>query len=171
MHAGRLAQSPAGRGAARPGGPDAGCAGRRAGLNLRAVAAFLFKTEPTSYSFADLARERRAVWDGVSNALALIHLRTVKRGDRVVIYHSGADRAAVGLAVATADAYPDPKLGDPRRVVVDLRPEHAFGQPIPLATLKTDPVLKTLELVRNTRLSVMPVSAAQLARLEKLGGR
>jgi len=135
------------------------------------VAAFLFKTEPSAYSYADLARDKRGVWDGVSNALALIHLRTVAKGDTVVIYHSGAEKAAVGLAVAASAPYPDPRLGDPRRVVVDLRPRRALATPVTLAVIRADPVLRTLELTRNARLSVMPVNAAQLQRLERLGGR
>ena len=135
------------------------------------MAAFLFKTEPSAYSYADLARDKRGVWDGVSNALALIHLRTVAKGDTVVIYHSGAEKAAVGLAVAASAPYPDPRLGDPRRVVVDLRPRRALATPVTLAVIRADPVLRTLELTRNARLSVMPVNAAQLQRLERLGGR
>ena len=134
------------------------------------MVAFLFKTEPTTYAYGQLARDGRCTWDGVSNALALIHLRTVKRGDTVVIYHSGKDRAAVGLAFVTRAAYPDPKLDDPKRVVVDLAPVTAFARPVPLAVIKTDTALKTMELVRNTRLSVMPVTAAQTERLERLGG-
>ncbi len=134
------------------------------------VAAFLFKTEPSAYSYADLARDKHAVWDGVSNALALTHLRTVRKGDRVVIYHSGDARTAVGLAVATSAAYPDPHRSDPRHVVVDLRPECAFKQPVPLRVIKSDPVLCTMDIVRFSRLSVMPVSTVQLDRLERLGG-
>ncbi len=133
------------------------------------MAAFLFKTEPSEYSYSDLVRDKRAVWDGVSNALALIHLRSVKKGDRVVIYHSGEARAAIGLAVATSNPYPDPRLTDGRHVVVELRPERAFDHPVPLSAIKADPVLSTLDLVRITRLSVMPVSTVQLAQLERLG--
>ncbi len=134
------------------------------------MAAFLFKTEPTTYAWGQLARKGRCTWDGVSNALALIHLRTVKPGDTVAIYHSGADKAVVGFARVTRGAYPDPALADPKRVVVDLAPLRALAEPVPLAVLKTDAVLRTMELVRNTRLSVMPITAAQVARLERLGG-
>ena len=90
------------------------------------VSAFLFKTEPSTYSFADLSRDKRAVWDGVANPLALIHLRKVERGDTIVVYHSGKEKAAVGLAVAIGGSYPDPKLEDPKLVVVDLRPVRAL---------------------------------------------
>ena len=134
------------------------------------MAAWLFKTEPSDYAFADLLRDKRVVWEGVSNALALIHLRGVKKGDVVVIYHTGAEKRAVGLAVATGAAYADPKLGDPKRAVVDLQPGKALPQPVALATFKTDSVLRTTELVRNSRLSVMPLTDAHLARVLQLAG-
>ena len=134
------------------------------------MAAFLFKTEPTEYSYADLTRDKRTVWQGVSNALALIHLRQVKRGDVVVVYHTGAEKSAVGLAVAASDAYPDPDLGDPKRVVVDLTPGKPLPTPVPLSTFKTDSVLRTTELVRISRLSVMPLTDAHLARVLALSG-
>lgn len=129
------------------------------------MSSFLFKTEPTEYSFADLTRDKRTVWNGVSNALALIHLRSVRKGDTIVIYHSGAPKEAVGLAVAVSEPYADPKLGDPKRAVVDLRAVKALKKPVPLATFKTDSVLRTVDLVRISRLSVMPLSAAQLKRI------
>ncbi|HEY6196844.1 MAG TPA: EVE domain-containing protein [Candidatus Eisenbacteria bacterium] len=131
---------------------------------------WLFKTEPSEYSFADLARDKRVVWEGVSSNAALLHLRAVKKGDTVVVYHSGKDKAAVGLAEVTRGAYPDPKLGEPKRVVVDLKPVRAFTTPVPLADFRVDPVLKTTELVRISRLSVMPLTPAHLARvLERAG--
>ena len=135
------------------------------------MAIFLFKTEPTGYSFGDLVRQKRATWDGVSNALALIHLRTVKAGDSVVIYHSGKDKAAIGIAKVAKGTYADPKLDDPRRVVVDLTPVIALARPVALAEIKADAAFKTLELVRNSRLSVMPMSEKQLARLMELAAR
>jgi predicted RNA-binding protein with PUA-like domain len=132
------------------------------------MAAFLFKTEPTTYSWDDLVRERKTTWNGISNASALIHLRTVKPGDQVVIYHSGKDRAAVGLARAISGPYPDPALSDARRVVVDLEPDRALGRPVTLAAFKSDAVLRTTELVRFSRLSVMPLSSAHLRKLLSL---
>jgi predicted RNA-binding protein with PUA-like domain len=134
------------------------------------MAQWLFKTEPSEYSYADLARDKRVVWEGVSSNAALLHLRAVKKGDTVVVYHSGKDKAAVGLAEVTRGAYPDPKLGEPKRVVVDLKPVRAFTTPVPLADFRVDPVLKTTELVRISRLSVMPLTPAHLARvLERAG--
>lgn len=132
------------------------------------MASFLFKTEPTEYAFSDLVRERRTTWSGIRNATALIHLRTVRKGDQVVIYHSGKDKAAVGLAVAGSDPYPDPEFGDPKRVVLDLEPVRAFQRSVSIAEFRADPVLKGTELVRFTRLSVMPLTGAQFDRVRKL---
>ncbi len=134
------------------------------------MSAFLFKTEPSGYAWDDLVREKRTTWNGVSSPAALIHLRSVKKGDTVVIYHSGADKCAVGLARAVSAPYPDPALGDPRRVVVDLVPVEPFRERVPLATFRADRVLRSTELVRISRLSVMPLSAAQHARVLELAG-
>src|SRR6185436_1767531 len=104
---------------------------------------FLFKTEPEDYSFADLMRDKRTVWNGVKNPLALKHLREIERGDTIVVYHTGKEKSAVGLAKAAGAAYPDPKLEDPKRLVIDLEAVKALAQPVPLSTFKTDPVLRT----------------------------
>ena len=130
--------------------------------------AYLFKTEPGSYGYADLVHDKRTTWEGVSNALALIHLRGVKKGDTIVIYHTGSEKRAVGLAVAARGAYPDPAAGDVRRVVVDLKPVRALPEPVTLAAFKQDAVLRTTELVRVSRLSIVPLTALQLARLLEL---
>ncbi|MEO5618461.1 MAG: EVE domain-containing protein, partial [Candidatus Eisenbacteria bacterium] len=132
------------------------------------MSAFLFKTEPGSYSFDDLVREKRTVWEGISNAQALIYLRQVRRGDDVAVYHTGAEKSVVGLARAASDPYPDPRLGDAKRVVVDLVPVRKLAAPVPLATFRTDTALKNVALVKNTRLSTMPLTAAELARIAKL---
>jgi len=134
------------------------------------VARFLVKTEPSTYSFADLQRDRRTVWDGVSNPVALKHLATIRRGDTVVVYHTGDEKQAVGLAVAASDGYPDHKLKDPKRPVVDLAADRALPKPVSLAQVKADAVLKGTELARLPRLSVMPFSEAQFQRLLHLAG-
>jgi predicted RNA-binding protein with PUA-like domain len=134
------------------------------------MARFLVKTEPSTYSFANLQRDKRTVWDGVSNPVALKHLATIRKGDTVVVYHTGDEKQAVGLAVATSDAYPDPKLGDPKRMVVDLAAERPLPGPVTLAQVKADAVLQGTELARLPRLSVMPFSEAQYQRLLKLAG-
>lgn len=134
------------------------------------MAHFLFKTEPDEYSFDDLARERGTIWDGITNALALKHLRGAARGDEVVVYHTGTERAAVGLATVASDPYPDPAFGDPRLVVVKLRADRRLARPVPLAAFRADRVLAGSDLVRNSRLGVVPLTAAQYARVLALGG-
>ena len=136
------------------------------------MAIFLFKTEPSTYSFDDLVRDKTTVWDGVANAVALKYLRTIKKGDTIVIYHTGDEKQVVGLATADSDPFPDPKLDDPKRVVVRLKAGRAFPFPVPLSTFRTDAVLKTTELVRLPRLSVMPLTEAHHERLlERTGLR
>src|SRR5258705_8500487 len=93
------------------------------------MARFLVKTEPSTYSFARLQRDRRTVWDGVSNPVALKHLATIRKGDTVVVYHTGDEKQAVGLATAASDAYPEPKLGDPNRPAVELAGERPLPKP------------------------------------------
>ena len=134
------------------------------------MATFLFKTEPTTYSFDDLTRDKSTVWDGVSNPLALKHMRAVRKGDTVAIYHTGDEKQVVGLAIAESDPFPDPKLGDPKRVVVRLKAGRGLPFPVPLATFRTDAVLKTADIVRLPRLSVMPLTAAQHERLLERAG-
>jgi predicted RNA-binding protein with PUA-like domain len=133
-------------------------------------AAFILKTEPSSYSFQDLVRDKRTVWDGISNPTALKNLRAVEKGDILLIYHTGDEKQVVGLAHATSAAYPDPKLGDPRRVVIDIAADQALPKPVALAAFRADAVLKTTDLVRLSRLSVVPLNAVQLARVKKLAG-
>lgn len=127
---------------------------------------WLFKTEPTSYSYDRLERERTTVWDGVKNPLARKHLAAVKRGDRVLVYHTGNEKAVVGIAHAAADAYPDPR--DAAAPVVDLTAVGRLPRAVTLAELKARPSLKSFPLVRLPRLSVMPVSAAEWSEIERL---
>jgi predicted RNA-binding protein with PUA-like domain len=134
------------------------------------MAHFLVKTEPTTYSFANLQRDKRTVWDGISNPVALKHLATIRKGDTVVVYHTGDEKQAVGLAVAASDAYPDPKLKDPKRPVVDLAVDKPLPKPVTLAQVKADAMLKTSDLARLPRLSVMPFSEAQFKRLLQMAG-
>jgi predicted RNA-binding protein with PUA-like domain len=134
------------------------------------MARFLVKTEPSTYSYANLQRDKRTVWDGISNPVALRNLATVKKGDTVIVYHTGDEKQAVGLAVAASDAYPDPKLGDPKRLVVDLAADRALRKPVTLAQVKADAVLKTNDLARLPRLSVIPFSEPEFQRLLRLAG-
>lgn len=132
------------------------------------MATYLFKTEPGSYSWDDLAREKKTRWDGVSNPLALKHLREMKRGDRVVIYHSGKEKSAVGLARVTRSSYPDPKQDDPKRVVVEIEAVRPLASAVPLSAVKADRILAATLLARMPRLSVVPLDAEQAKRLLEL---
>jgi len=134
------------------------------------MATFVVKTEPSTYSFDDLRRDKRTVWDGVSNPTALRHIAAVKQGDTIVVYHTGDEKQAVGLATAASEAYPDPKLGDPKRLVFDIAAGKPLPKPVTLAQVKADPVLKATDLARLPRLSVIPFDAAQHQRLMKLAG-
>lgn len=131
---------------------------------------WILKTDADSYDFSRLEHERTTVWDGVRNALALQHLRAMRRGDRVLIYHSGAEKAIVGLARIASDPYPDPAGSDPKLVVVDVEAVHRLPRAVPLSAVKADRALADLGLVRMSRLSVIPVSAAQWKRLMVLAG-
>jgi len=122
---------------------------------------WLLKTEPSTYSFDRLVREERTVWDGVRNNLALMHLRAMRAGDEVLVYHSGGEKAVVGRARVTRSAFPEPGQSDPRFVAVEVEAVAPLPVPVPLGTLRKDPTLAGLPLIRNSRLSVMPVSAAE----------
>ncbi len=132
---------------------------------------WILKSEPSTYSFDQLLADRETVWDGVRNAAALIHIRAMRQGDLALIYHSGAEKAVVGLAIVASDPYPDPAAGDPRWAVVRLRADRALATPVPLAAIKAEPLFADLGLVRISRLSVMPVTAPQWRRLLALGAR
>lgn len=131
---------------------------------------WIVKTEPSTYSYDDLARRKTAVWDGVKNNLALKHLRQMNPGDQVLVYHTGDEKAVVGLARVESEPYPDPKQKDPKLTVVDLRAVGRLPRPVPLSEIKEDRSFADLGLVRMGRLSVMPASAEQFKRLAKLGG-
>ena len=129
---------------------------------------WLLKTEPDCYSWADLARDKKATWDGVTNALALKHIRTMKKGDLALIYHTGDERQAVGIAQITTAPYPDPKEDDEKLAVVDLKPVKPLETPVPLDVIKSDPAFSGWDLLRISRLSVVPVPDAMWDRLEEL---
>jgi predicted RNA-binding protein with PUA-like domain len=122
---------------------------------------WLLKTEPGAYSYADLEREGRAVWDGVKNPVALRNLRAMEVGDEVFVYHTGDEKAAVGTARVVRAAYADPKKGDPRLVVVDIEPTGRLPRPVTLAEIKAMAAFAGSPLVRQGRLSVVPITSAQ----------
>jgi len=132
---------------------------------------WIVKTEPSTYSYDNLASQKTAVWDGVKNNLALKHLREMKPGDQVLVYHTGDEKAVVGIAAVVSLPYADPKLKDPKLTVVDLRAEGRLPRAVSLAEIKKDRAFADLALVRIGRLSVMPASADQFKRLLKLGGQ
>jgi predicted RNA-binding protein with PUA-like domain len=131
---------------------------------------WILKTDADTYAFDQLTRERRAVWDGVSNSLALKHIRSMRKGDQVLIYHSGDEKALVGLARIASDPYPDPKADDPKLAVVDVEAGERLARPVTLAAVKADSAFADLGLVRMSRLSVIPVPPEQWKRLLEMGG-
>jgi len=133
------------------------------------VAAWLFKEEPTHYAFDQLERDGKTTWSGVKNALAQKHLRAVRKGDRILYYHTGDERAIVATATAACDAYPDPDDKSGRACAVDIVPGARFTRPVTLAEIKAASVFEDFDLVKMSRLSVMPVSATHLREIEKRG--
>jgi predicted RNA-binding protein with PUA-like domain len=131
---------------------------------------WLFKEEPENYSFDAFLKDKETVWSGVRNPVAQKHLHAVKRGDRIFYYHTGKEKAIVGIAKALGDAYPDPKDKTGKSAVVDIAPVKKLARPVTLAEIKADPAFKTFPLVRISRLSVMPVSDAEWSRIEEKAG-
>jgi len=131
---------------------------------------WLVKSEPRKYAWADLVRDARTSWDGVRNALARRNLAEMRVGDRVLYYHSNDGKEVVGVARVTRSAYPDPTSADPRWLAVDLAPVRPLPAPVSLAAIKADPALAGIALVRQSRLSVMPIEPAHFERILALGG-
>jgi predicted RNA-binding protein with PUA-like domain len=122
---------------------------------------WLFKEEPTHYSYDNLVKDKRTEWSGVKNPLAQKHLRSVKKGDRIFYYHTGDEKSVVGIAKALDDAYIDPTDKTGKQSVVDVAPVKKLAQPVTLASIKADAAFKSFPLVRISRLSVMPVTDAE----------
>lgn len=129
---------------------------------------WLFKEEPSSYNFETFMKDGGTSWAGVRNPVAQKHLRSVKKGDRVFYYHTGNEKAVVGMAKATSDAYPDPNDKSGKLVVVDIAPVKALKRPVTLAEIKASKAFATFVLTRLPRLSVMPVSDAEWKEIERL---
>jgi predicted RNA-binding protein with PUA-like domain len=130
---------------------------------------WLLKTEPGAYSYDDLQREGRARWDGVTNPVALRNLREMKTGDRVLVYHTGDQKAVVGTAEVVKEAYPDPRAKNARLVVIDVQPRGRLARPVALAEIRAMPEFAASPLVRQGRLSVVPLTAAQWKAIEARG--
>ena len=134
------------------------------------MAYWLFKSDPDEYSYDDLEKGGKTVWNGVTNNLALKHLRSVRKGDQVFIYHTGSEKKIVAIADVIAGSYPDPGAKNPKLVVVDLKPKHKLGKTVSLEQLKAIREFAGFELIRLPRLSVMPVDEPTWRRILQLSG-
>lgn len=132
---------------------------------------WLLKTEPSAYSFQQLAKDKRTTWDGVKNNLALKHLSGIKKGELILIYHTGGEKAAVGVARALSGAYPDPQRKDPKLLVVDIEAVKPLSRPVSLAEMRANARLAQFDLLRLPRLSVMPVGEEQWRVIQQMAGR
>lgn len=132
------------------------------------MAYWLFKSDPETYGWDDLERDKKAVWDGVKNPVALRNLRSCKKGDQIFIYHTGDEKAIIGLAEVTGGAYPDPKKKDPKLSVVDIQAVRRLANPVTLSAVKQRKDFADFALVRLPRLSVMSVTEAQWNALMKM---
>jgi len=132
------------------------------------MAIWLLKTEPNVYSYADLEREGETMWDGVTQNHALQNLRKIAAGDTAIIYHTGDERACVGIAAVTRGFYVNPEFDDAKLAVCDVRATSRLPKPVTLAEIKAHPVLKNWDLARLARLSVVEVSEEQWQILQEL---
>jgi len=134
---------------------------------------WLVKTEPEAYSFAQLQKDKTTAWTGIRNYTARINLRAMAKGDEVFVYHSVSEKAVVGLATVVKTAYPDPTVEPDEKaewLCIDLKAEKAFPKPVSLEAIKAHRTLKDMLLVRQSRLSVAPLSEKDASELRKLGG-
>jgi len=132
---------------------------------------WLFKTEPSVYSFQQLEKDKKTMWDGVANNLALKNLKDIQKGDLIFIYHTGDEKQAVGVARALGGAYADPSKKDPKLLVVDIEAVKPLAKPVTLAAVKADKKLANFDLVRNSRLSIMKVTDEQWEIMEGMARR
>ena len=131
---------------------------------------WLLKTEPSVYGWDDLARDGRTMWDGVTQPLALKYLRLIEEGDVAIIYHTGDERACIGTAQVVRGAYMNPEHDDPKLAVCDIALGQKWKKPVTLAQIKAHPQLQGWDLIRLSRLSVVPTSAEQMQVLEEMAG-
>jgi len=132
------------------------------------MAQWLVKEEPENYAYAQLERDGKTVWSGVRNPLAQKYLRSICKGDRIFYYHTGKEKAVVGIAKAASDAYPDSADSSGKQFVVDIAPQKPLDTPVTLAAIKAEKAFATFPLVRMSRLSVMPVTDDEWTRIEKM---
>ncbi len=139
-------------------------------LTIPHVNHWLVKQEPEKYPWAQFVKDKGTLWDGVRNYQARNNLRAMRKGDLVLFYHSVSEKAVVGVAKVTREAYPDPTATKGDWSVVDLKPDQALPTPVTLAQIKAEPKLAGMGLLKQSRLSVSPVSAAEFKRVLKMGG-
>lgn len=132
---------------------------------------WLVKSEPETYSWADLVRDRKTDWTGVRNFAARNHLKAMKRGDSVFFYHSGAEKSVVGVAEVTKEAFPDPTAEEPGWVAVEIAATEPLRRAVSLDEIKDQSSLANMVLLRISRLSVQPVTAAEFKAILKLAAR
>lgn len=130
---------------------------------------WLVKSEPEAYAWTDLVRDKKTDWTGVRNYQARINLNTMRKGDRVLFYESMTTKAVVGLAEVTKTAFPDTTADEPGWVAVELKAVAPLAQPVTLAQIKAEPALANILLLRQGRLSVVPLKAGEFALIEKMG--
>jgi len=131
---------------------------------------WVLKTEPTAYSYEMLVKDGGTYWDGVKNPVALKNMRSMKKGDQALIYHTGKEKSAIGIAKITSDPYPDPAWNNEKMVVFDLKAVEKLKRPVTLAAIKADSTFGEMALVRQGRLSVVRATKKQWDRLLKMGG-
>jgi predicted RNA-binding protein with PUA-like domain len=131
---------------------------------------WLFKEEPSNYSYDDLARDGKTSWTGVRNPVAQKHLRSVKKGDKIFFYHTGDEKSVIGICKAAGNAYPDPADKTGKLYAVDVEPVKKLQKPVTLASVKADKFFASFPLTRIPRLSVMPVPTEEWERILKMSG-
>lgn len=130
---------------------------------------WIVKTDPETYSWDDLVRDKFTVWDGVRNYQARNNLAQMELGDKLLFYHSQKDKAIVGIAEVTREAFPDPTiLDDPRWLAVEIKPVEKFSKPVTLQQIKNEPALKNLGLIKQSRLSVIPINEEEFEYIVKM---
>lgn len=134
------------------------------------MAYFLLKTEPTVYSYSDLERDKKAVWDGVTSPGGLFQIKTARKGDVAFIYHTGDEKQIVGICEITTDAYVDPKAGNPKLYVFDIKPKRKLPNPVTLEQMKADKRFAESRILTEPRLSVQPVPVKIWNTILQLGG-
>lgn len=131
---------------------------------------WLMKTEPETFSWQDLVKQKKTIWDGVRNYQARNNMMAMKKGDKVLIYHSVSDKCVVGIAVVSKEFFPDPTTDDKRWVAVELVPDKPLKKTISLEQIKNTKELAEMKLIKQSRLSVMPVTKAEFNKILSLGG-